>query len=331
MIGRREFITLLGGAAASWPLAAGAQQTDDRKRRIGVLLPASENDPEFHARMTAFQQALQELGWTFGRNVQLDIRWATPAATKIRQQAAELIALVPDVILTTGGSTMAVLQQATRTLPIVFVQVPDPVGAGFVESLARPGGNATGFTQYEYGVGAKLLELLKQISPAVTRAVVLRDPASPDGIGQFAAIQAVGPLLGVELRPIGVREPAEIEHAIAAIAREPGGGLIVTASGFAILHRELIIAMAAQHRLPAVYPYRFMVSDGGLISFGASSIDPYRHAAGYVDRILKGAKPADLLVQAPTKYELVINAKTAKALGIDVPATLIARADEVIE
>jgi putative ABC transport system substrate-binding protein len=326
---RREFITLLGTAAV-WPLAAHAQ-LNNPMRRIGVLFPAAANDPEFRARMGAFQEALQELGWSIGHNVQLDIRWATPAATKIRQQAAELIALVPDVILTTGGSTMAVLQQATRTLPIVFVQVPDPVGAGFVESLARPGGNATGFTQYEYGVGAKLLELLKQISPAVTRAVVLRDPASPDGIGQFAAIQAVGPLLGVELRPIGVREPAEIEHAIAAIAREPGGGLIVTASGFAILHRELIIAMAAQHRLPAVYPYRFMVSDGGLISFGASSIDPYRHAAGYVDRILKGAKPADLLVQAPTKYELVINAKTAKALGIDVPATLIARADEVIE
>ena len=325
---RREFISVLGGAAA-WPFAARAQQ--GKIWRIGALMPLAADDPEAKARFAAFQQGLEQLGWSIGHNVQLDIRWTTPAATKIRQQAVELIALAPDVILATSGSTMAVLQQATRTLPIVFVQVPDPVGAGFVRSLARPGGNATGFTQYEYGVGAKLLELLKQLSPVVTRAVVLRDPASPDGIGQFAAIQAVGPSLGVELRAIGVREPAEIERAIATIARESGGGLIVTASGFAILHRELIIAMAAQHRLPAVYPYRFMVTDGGLISFGPSSIDPYRRAAGYVDRILKGDKPADLPVQAPTRYELVINLKTAKALGLDIPASVLARADEVIE
>jgi ABC-type uncharacterized transport system substrate-binding protein len=242
-----------------------------------------------------------------------------------------LIALAPDVIFATGGSPMVALQQATRTLPIVFVQVPDPVGAGFVDSLARPGGNATGFTQYEYGVGAKLLELLKEISPGVMRAVVLRDPASPDGVGQFAAIQAMGPSLGVELRPIGVRDPDEIERAITTIVRRSGSGLIVTASGLAILHRERIVEMANRHRLVAVYPYRFFVINGGLTSYGSSSIDPYRRAAGYIDRILKGEKPADLPVQAPTKYELVINLKTAKGLGLTVPDTLLARADEVIE
>jgi putative ABC transport system substrate-binding protein len=327
---RREFITLLGAVGVAWPLAAWAQQGEPM-RRIGVLLPATENDPEFQARMRAFQQGLLESGWSIGRNVQLDVRWTAPNAAKIRQQAAELVALAPDVIFATGGSVMAQLQQATRTLPIVFVQVPDPVAAGFVDSLARPGGNATGFTQFEYSVGAKLLELLKEILPAVTRAVVLRDPASPDGIGQFAAIQAVGPSLGVELRPIGVRDPGEIERAVTTIARGPDSGLIVTASGLAILHRELIIALAARHRLLAVYPYRFFVIDGGLISYGPSSIDPYRRAAGYVDRILKGEKPADLPVQAPTKYELVINLKTAKAFGLEIPSSVLARADEVIE
>ena len=326
---RRDFITLLGGAAA-WPLAARAQQPE-RMRHIGVLLPATENDPEFQFRLTAFQQALHELGWIVGSNVRLEIRWATPDIAKVRQQAAELVALAPDVILATGGSSMAPLQQTTRILPIVFVQVPDPVAAGFVDSLARPGGNATGFTQYEYGVGAKLLELLKEIRPGVTRAVVLRDPATPDGIGQFAAIQAMGPSLGVELRPIGVREPLEIERAVTTISRGTDAGLIVVASGFAIRHRELIIMLAAKHRLPAVYPYRFFVVDGGLLSYGPNTIDPYRRAAGYIDRILKGAKPADLPVQAPTKYELVINLKTARALGLEIPPTLLARADEVIE
>jgi putative ABC transport system substrate-binding protein len=326
---RRDVITLLGSAAA-WPLGARAQQPE-RMRRIGVLLPAAENDPEFQSRLTAFQQALRELGWTIGSNVRLEIRWATPDAAKIRQQAAELVALAPDVILATGGSSMAPLQQSTRKLPIVFVQVPDPVAAGFVDSLARPGGNATGFTQYEYGVGAKLLELLKEIRPGLTRAVVLRDPATPDGIGQFAAIQAVGPSLGVELRPIGVREPVEIERAVTTISRESGSGLIVAASGFAIRNRELIITLAAKHRLPTVYPYRFFVIDGGLISYGPNSIDPYHRAAGYIDRILRGEKPADLPVQAPTKYELVINLKTAKALGLELPASVLARADEVIE
>src|SRR5262244_967836 len=243
---RREFITLLGGAAA-WPLAARGQQAE-RMRRIGVLMPAVANDAEYQARMEAFQQGLQQAGWSIGRNVQLDIRWATPDAAKIRQQATELVALAPDVILTTGGSTMVAMQQATRTLPVVFVQVPDPVGAGFVDSLARPGGNATGFTQFEYGVGAKLLELLKEMSSRVTRAIVLRDAGSPDGIGQFAAIQVVGPSLGVELRPIGVRDPGEMERAITTIAGRHDSGLIVTASGSSILHRELIIALAARHR-----------------------------------------------------------------------------------
>jgi putative ABC transport system substrate-binding protein len=327
---RRAFITLLGGAAAAWPLAVRAQQ-GERMRRIGVLMPAAANDPEFQARMRAFQQRLEESGWSIGRNIQLDMRWTTPDAAKIRQQAAELVALAPEVILATGGSVLGPLLQVTRSVPIVFAQVPDPVGAGFVDSLARPGGNATGFTQYEYGVGAKLLELLKEILPGVKRAIVLRDPASPDGIGQFAAIQAVGPSLGVELRPIGMREPGEIERAVTTIAHEPGSGLIVTASGLAILHRELIITLATRHRLPAVYPYRFFVIDGGLISYGPSSVDPYRRAAGYVDRILKGEKPAEMPVQAPTKYETVINLKTAKALGLEIPSSVLARADEVIE
>jgi putative ABC transport system substrate-binding protein len=328
-IARRKLLAGFGGAAA-WPVVAWAQQVE-RVRRVGVLLPAAENDPVFQSRLEAFQQALRELGWIIGNNVKLEIRWATPDTAKVRQQAVELVALAPDVILATGGSSMAPLQQTTRKLPIVFVQVPDPVAAGFVDSLARPGGNATGFTQYEYGVGAKLLEILKEIRPGLTRAIVLRDPATPDGIGQFAAIQAVGPSLGVELRPIGVREPVEIERAVTTISRESGSGLIVAASGFAIRHRELIITLAAKYRLPAVYPYSFFVTDGGLISYGPNPIDPFRRAAAYVDRILKGEKPADLPVQAPTKYELVINLKTARALGIEVPATLLARADEVIE
>ena len=328
-IARRKLLAGFGGAAA-WPVVAWAQQVE-RVRRVGVLLPAAENDPVFQSRLEAFQQALRELGWIIGNNVKLEIRWATPDTAKVRQQAVELVALAPDVILATGGSSMAPLQQTTRKLPIVFVQVPDPVAAGFVDSLARPGGNATGFTQYEYGVGAKLLEILKEIRPGLTRAIVLRDPATPDGIGQFAAIQAVGPSLGVELRPIGVREPVEIERAVTTISRESGSGLIVAASGFAIRHRELIITLAAKYRLPAVYPYSFFVTDGGLISYGPNPIDPYRRAAGYIDRVLKGEKPADLPVQAPTKYELVVNLKTAKALGITIPQNVLARADEVIE
>ena len=327
---RREFITLLGGVTFGWPLAARAQQAD-RVRRIGVLMNLAADDPESSARLTAFLQGLQQLGWTDGRNVRIDTRWAAGDADRYRKSATELVALTPDVILATGASAVAPLQQATRTVPIVFVQVIDPVGAGFVASLARPGGNATGFTLFEYGMSGKWLELLKEIAPRVTRAAVLRDPASAPGIGQFAAIQAVAPSFGVELSPVDVRDAGEIERAIAAFARAANSGLIVTASPSAAIHRELIITLAARHQLPAVYPFRYFVTGGGLISYGANFLDQYRRAAGYVDRILKGEKPADLPVQAPTKYELVINLKTAKALGLTVPSTLLARADEVIE
>jgi ABC-type uncharacterized transport system substrate-binding protein len=326
---RREFITLLGGAAA-WPLAARAQQ-GERVRRIGVLLPAAENDAEFQARMGAFQQGLREAGWSIGRNVQLDIRWATPDAVKIHQQTTELVALAPDVILTVSSVTVAALLQATRTIPIVFTIVVDPVGAGYVDSLARPGGNATGFTVYEYSMSGKWPELLKEIAPSVTRAVVLRDPAIASGPGQFAAAQAVASSLGVELRPVDVRDTGEIERAIAVFAQSTNSGVIVTGSTGATAHRELIIALAARHRLPAIYNSRFWAAGGGLISYGPDFLDQFRRAASYVDRILKGEKPADLPVQAPTKYELVINLKTAKALGLDVPGALLARADEVIE
>ena len=301
-------------------------------RRIGVLMASAADDPESQARIAAFLQGLQQLGWTDGRNVRIDTRWATTDADDIRRHAAELVALAPDVILAaTGTATVAPLLQATRTVPIVFVQVIDPVGAGFVASLARPGGNATGFTIYEYGMSGKWLELLKEIAPRVTRAAVLRDPAIASGIGQFAAVQAVAPSLGVELSPVDVRDAGEIERAVTAFARSSNGGLIVTASALATRHRDLIIALAARHRLPAVYAYRYFVTAGGLISYGPDLIDQYRRAAGYVDRILKGEKPADLPVQAPTKYELVINLKTAKALGLDGADTVLARADEVIE
>ena len=300
-------------------------------RRIGVLLPAAADDAEYQARLAAFQQGLAQLGWTIGRNVRIDTRWATADAAEIRRHAAELAALAPDVILATGASTVGPLLQATRTVPIVFPVVADPVGAGFVDSLARPGGNATGFMSFEYGLSGKWLELLKEIAPGVTRVAVLRDPAIPAGIGQFGAIQAVAPSLGVEVSPVNVRDAGEIERAIAAFARSSNGGLIVTASALAQLHRDLIVTLAARHKLPAVYCDRFFVAAGGLISYGPDYIDQYRRAAGYVDRILKGEKPADLPVQAPTKYELVINLKTAKALGLDVPPTLLARADEVIE
>jgi putative ABC transport system substrate-binding protein len=326
---RREFITLVGGAAVAWPLAARAQQRE-RMRRIGVLLPAAADDPEYQTRIGAFLQELAQSGWSIGRNVGIDARWGANAAD-IRRHAAELVALTPDVILATGGSTVEPLQQATRSLPIVFVNVTDPVGGGFVESLARPGGNATGFTPYEYSMSGKWLELLKQIAPRFTRAAVLRDRGSPDGIGQFAAMQGVAPSFGVVLNPVDVRDAGEIERAITTFARTSDSGLIVTASGLAVRHRDLIITLAAQHKLPAVYPFRFFVTGGGLMSYGHDTIDPYRRAAGYVDRILKGEKPADLPVQAPTKYELVINLKTAKALGLTVPDSLLARADEVIE
>ena len=328
---RRNFIRLLGGAAVAWPFAARAQQSD-RVRRIGVLMAATADDPDYQARIAAFQQGLQQLGWSDGRNVHIDTRWATTKPDDIRRHAAELAALAPDVILAgTGTATVAPLLQATRTVPIVFAVVIDPVGAGFVDSLARPGGNATGFTVFEYGMSGKWLELLKQIAPAVTRAAVLRDPTIASGIGQFAAVQAVAPSLGVDLSAVDVRDAGEIERAVTAFARSSIGGLIVTASALATRHRDLIIALAARLRLPAVYPYRFFVTVGGLISYGPNFVDQYRQAAGYVDRILKGEKPAELPVQAATKYELAINLKTAKALGLTVPPAVLARAGEVIE
>ncbi len=326
---RREFITLLGGAAA-WPLAARAQQ-GERVRRIGVLMPIAADDPVGQARIAAFQQGLQQLGWTDGRNVRIEARWSRGNADDIRKYAAELATLSPDVILATGSNTMGPLLQMTRAVPIVFVTVPDPVGAGFVDSLARPGGNATGFTAFEYGLSGKWLELLKQIAPGVTRAAVIRDPAITAGIGQFAAIQSVAPSIGVEVIPVNVRDAGEIERAVAEFARSANGGLIVTGSALAVVHRDLLVTLAARHKLPAVYWDRLLVTAGGLISYGTDIIDQYRRAAAYVDRILKGEKPSDMPVQAPTKYELVINLKTAKTLGLTVPPSLLARADEVIE
>ena len=326
---RREFITLLGSAAA-WPLAARAQQ-GERMRRIGMLLPASADDLRFQTLVGAFLQGLALLGWSIGRNVRIDPRWATPSVAEIRRHAAELAALAPDVIVAHGSGAVGALLQATRTVPIVFPIAGDPVGAGFVESLARPGGNATGFMSREYSLSGKWLELLKQIAPGVTRVAVLRDAAVSGGPVQFGVIQAVAPALRVEVNPINLRDAGEIERAIAAFAGSPNGGLILTAGATAQLHSDLIITLAARHKLPAVYPYRHLVTVGGLISYGADYTDQYRRAAGYVDRIRKGEKPADLPVQAPTKYELVINLKTAKALGIEVPPMLLARADEVIE
>jgi ABC-type uncharacterized transport system substrate-binding protein len=327
---RRFFLTLLGGSAAAWPLAARAQQ-GDRVRRIGMLTLIAADDPEAPVRVTAFAQELQQLGWTDRRNLRIDYRWGAGDDDRIRRYAAELVALAPDVILAGGGQPARALQQATRTVPIVFVSVLDAVGQGLVASLARPGGNVTGFTPFEYGMSGKWLELLKQIAPRVTRVAVLRDPAVIGGIGQWSAIQAVAPSFGVELSPVGMRDAGEIERAVEAFARSPNGGLIVTASGAAALHRNLIITLAARHKLPAVYYERFYVAGGGLISYGANYIDQYRSAAGYVDRILKGEKPADLPVQAPVKYETVLNLKTAKELGLDVPATVLVRATEVIE
>ncbi len=300
-------------------------------RRIGVLLPAAADDSQFQTFVGAFLQALALLGWTIGRNVRIDTRWATTNAAEIRRHAAELTALAPDVILAHGASTVGPLLQATRTVPVVFPVAADPIGAGLVDSLARPGGNATGFMNFEYSVGGKWLELLKQIAPGVTRAAILRDPTITAGIGQFGAIQTVAPSLGVEINPINVRDAGEIERAVAAFARAPNSGLIVTASGLAVAHRDLIVALAAQHKLPAVYYERFFVAAGGLISYGPDLIDQFRRAAGYVDRILKGEKPADLPVQAPVKYETVINLKTARSLGLTIPPSVLARADEVIE
>jgi ABC-type uncharacterized transport system substrate-binding protein len=327
---RRDFITLLGGAAAAWPLAARAQQ-GECTRRIGVLAPAAADDPVWQARLGAFLQALALLGWTIGRNVHIDTRWGTPNAAELRRQAAELAALAPDVILAGGASTMEPLLEATRTVPIVFTLANDPVGSGIVDSLARPGGNATGFMAFEFSIGAKWLELLKEIAPGVTRVAVLRDASQPFAMSLFAAMQAVAPSLGIEVIPVNMRNAGEIEQSVEAFARSPRGGLIPAASAAAVRHRDLIITLAVRHKLPAVYWERFFVAAGGLVSYGPDLVDQFRQAAGYVDRILKGAKPANLPVQAPTKYELVINLKTAKALGLDVPPTLLARADEVIE
>src|SRR5215468_9831826 len=326
---RREFITLLGGAAA-WPLAAGAQQPTGM-RRIGVFTNLAADDPESQARIGAFLQGLQQSGWTIGSNVRIDYRWGTTDYARSHQYAAELVGLSRGVILCVAGAALTSLQPATRTIPIVFVGAIDPVGAGQVASLARPGGNATGFALFEYGLSGKWLELLKQLAPGVTRAAVPRDSGTAGGIGQFAAIQSVAPSLSTTLSALDVRDAAEIERTVTAFAGEPNGGLIVPLSGLAISHRDLIVTLAARHRVPAVYSYRPFITAGGLVSYGPDLVDQYRRAAGYVDRILKGEKPADLPVQAPTKYELVINLKTAKALGLDVPLQLEQIADEVIE
>jgi putative ABC transport system substrate-binding protein len=326
---RREFITGLG-AATAWPLAARAQQ-GERVRRIGVLTGVAADDPEGQVRIAAFLQGLRQLGWTDGRNVQIEYRWAAGSAGDLRKYAAELTAIAPEVIFAAGGVSLGTLLQMTRAVPIVFAIVPDPVGSGFVESLARPGGNATGFMQFEYSLSGKWPELLKQIAPGVTRAAVLWDPTIPPGIGQFAVIQAVAPSVGIDVSPVNVRDASEIERGIAAFARVPNGGLIVTGSALAVVHRDLIVTLAARHKLPAVYFQRQFATGGGLISYGSDWVDQFRRAATYVDRVLKGEKPADLPVQAPTKYETVINLKTAKALGLAVPASVLARADEVIE
>jgi putative ABC transport system substrate-binding protein len=327
---RREFISLIGSAAVAWPLAARAQQRE-RMRRIGVFMPGVADDPEYEARNAAFLQGLGQLGWIVGRNIRIDYRWGAGNIERYRAIAAELVALAPDVLVAFGYATASALQKATSTVPIVFASVTDPVGGGLVESLARPGGNTTGFVTSEFGFAGKWLELLKEIAPRVTRAAVMRDAAIASQVALFGSIQSVAPSLGVELRPIDTRDPGEIERGVVAFAREPNGGLIVASGARVLLHRELIVALAARHRLPTVYPYRSHVMSGGLISYGSDQVENFRRAAGYVDRILKGEKPADLPVQAPTKYELVINLKTAKALGLELPPAVLARADEVIE
>jgi putative tryptophan/tyrosine transport system substrate-binding protein len=327
-IERRKFLAALGGAAIAWPLAARAQQAE-RVRRIGVLMNFGADDAEGQVRLAAFLQGLQETGWAVGRNVRIDLRWGAANNELYRKYAAELVALAPDVILASATPSVQALQHANRTVPVVFAMVGDPVGMGVVASLARPGGNTTGFTPMEFGFSAKWVELLKEIAPRVTRVAVLRDLTI--GPAQLSAIQAVAPSFGVELSAVGVGDVGEIEHSVAAFARSSNAGLVVTSSTSALVHRDLITMLAARHRLPTVYPFRYFVTVGGLISYGANTTDPYRRAAGYVDRILKGEKPADLPVQAPTKYELVINLKTAKSLGLEIPPSLLARADEVIE
>ncbi len=329
---RREFIAALGGAAATtaWPLAVRAQQAGGM-RRIGVLAGVAADDPNGRIRIAALLQGLQQSGWTVGGNLKMEYRWAAGSADDLRKYATELAGLAPDVIFAAGGTSLGALLQATHTVPIVFVVVPDPVGSGFVDSLSRPGGNATGFMQFEYSLSGKWLELLKQIAPDLNRAAVVWDPAIPPGIGQFAVIQSVAPSFGVELRPVNARDPAEIERRIADFARSANGGLIVTASALSVVHRELIVRLAAQYKLPAVYFERQFVGDGGLVSYGSDWVDQHRRAANYVNRILRGEKPAELPVQAPTKYELVINLKTAKALGLSLPPSLLARADAVFE
>ena len=326
---RRDFLGVASGAAVALPLAARAQQPE-RVRLIGMLNALGSDDPEAQARVAVFEQALQQLGWVVGRNLKIEIRQIGSDADRGRSDAAELVALAPDVILTIGSVAVAPLQQATRTVPIVFVNAPDPVGAGFVQSMARPGGNITGFSNFEYGMSGKWTELLKQIAPNVTRALVFRDPATAAGIGQFAAVRSVAQNLGIELTPVNVRDADEIERSVAAFARSGSGGMIVTSGGTGS-RRKLLIGLASRHKLPAVYPYRYYAVDGGLLAYGANTLDPVRRAAGYVDRILKGEKPADMPVQAPTKYELVINLKTARVLGLIVPQSLLAMADEVIE
>jgi putative ABC transport system substrate-binding protein len=327
---RREFITLVGGTAAAWPLAARAQRPDGT-RRIGVLMNFTADEPEGRARATAFAQSLQKLGWIEGGNVRTEIIWVGEDAKRYRQSAEELVAMAPDVILASASPSAAALLQVTRSVPIVFANVIDPVGAGFVNSLARPGGNATGFVSFEYSIAGKWVELLKEIEPGISRVVVVRDPAGPAGIGQFAAIQSSAASSGVDLSVIDPREAGEIEHAVSAFAREPNGAMIVTASPSTVVHRELIISLAIRHRLPNIYPYRYYPQSGGLASYGSDPIDSFMRSAAYVDRILKGEKPSNLPVQAPTKYALVINLKTAKALELDIPTRLLATADEVIE
>jgi putative tryptophan/tyrosine transport system substrate-binding protein len=326
---RREFIAGMAGITAAWPLAGRAQNS--HQRRIGMMLTFSTDESETAAGVATFRQGLQQAGWSEGSNLEIDIRWAEGDADRIRTNAAELVARAPDIMFAIGTANLGTLLQMSRTIPIVFAYVADPVGAGFVESLARPGGNATGFSQFEFGLSGKWVELLKEVAPSVTRVAVLRDSAISAGIGQFGAIQTVASTLGIDVSPVNVRDAGEIERAVVAFARSANGGLIVTASALSAVHGDLIIALAARHKLPAVYFLRRFISQGGLISYGPDIIDQYRRAAGYVDRVLRGEKPGDLPVQSPTKYAMAINTRTAKALGLNLPSTLLARADEVIE